>query len=374
MLATLAQMDAPQLSAKQMVQRMRATASAKMIVDAYATQVLEQPKLSLAELPDLATHQATAKTNAEAWSNTVSPLIIQANTDVLDFSNQFNSFYTTLLKLAHAIDKGDNQATFVKGLQLLTDGIEDKHKKATTAFGKLTDLQGSVTTDHANFAGDQSLAQTIYAGDTGEIARLQKLNDSLQTSMSNDLETIGFEATGFVVAGLTIACGLLLELPTAGASTAIVAAGILVGVGTTGAMITAGVQYGKALSKYKSNVAQIATDQAEVAALGAVGDQITSLMTATSQGVVALGSMVDTWRTLGTQFTGVIGQLQGVGPVKPDAGDDLAAELTAAKADWDDVTATAHRIEQQCSNVPVVNQPPPLDPTVEATARTLVEA
>lgn len=356
MLTALAQLDDPQLSSKVAAQQTRATATAKMQVDAYCTQVLEQPNVSLSKVPDLAAHQATAKENARAWTATIAPQLIQTNTDLLDFSHQFDSFYTPLVKLATNIDQGNNRAQFVQGLQLLTGRIDQKRANSQTALNSLTGFREKVVTDHGNFAGDLTKAQAVYGGDKGEIAQLQSENDALQTAMSRDMAMIGFGATGIVVGGLIIACGLLLEIPTAGASTAIVAAGIVVAAGGTAAMTFGAVDYSKKLASYKANLITIANDQAEMSALSGVSSQLTSLMAANEQATGALQAMVNTWQTLGTQFNGVIDQLQH--GVNPDDGPWLLAELATAKTDWDDVAKTAVLINQQCSNVPVVNQPP----------------
>ncbi|HEV2772334.1 MAG TPA: HBL/NHE enterotoxin family protein [Thermoleophilaceae bacterium] len=344
----------PSLGAHTMKKQTQATSSAKLVVDAYCTTVLEQPTLALDKVPDLSGHQVTAKQNATNWQTKVAPLLIQTNTDLLDFSHNFASFYNPLYSLAQNIDVGDNRAQFIHGLQILTRNIEDKQKNSQTALDTLTDFRGLVLADHNNFSHDIQIGNSMYEGDQGEIATLQARNDALQSKMSQDLTIIGLGATAVVVGGLIIAVGLLAEIPTAGASTVIVAAGIVVVAGGTVAMGIAGADYTKSAKEYSQNLRTIATDQAEIAVLHGAGDQLGKLVTANESAVDALDTMVKTWQTLGSEFNGVIDQLQN--RVDPNDGPWLVSELGTAKLDWDDVTTTAELINKQCSSVPVVDQ------------------
>jgi non-hemolytic enterotoxin B/C len=342
------------LGAQTMKSQTQSTSSAKMVVDAYCTTVLEQPTLAIDKVPALSGHQVTAKQNATNWQTTVSPLLIQTNTDLLDFAHNFSSFYNPLYTLAQNIDVGNNRAQFIQGLQILTQNIQDKQTRSQTALDKLTDFRGLVITDQANFTQDIQTGNSVYEGDQGLIKKLQDRNDALQDAMSRDLTIIGLGATAVIVGGLAIAVGLLAEIPTAGASTLIVGAGIAFVAGGSVAMGLAGKNYTDSAKEYSGNLSAIATDQAEIAALHGAGDQLTKLVTANEGAVGALDTMVKTWQTLGTEFDGVVDQLQN--HVNPDDGAWLVSELGTAKLEWDDVTTTAELINQQCSNVPVVNE------------------
>jgi Bacillus haemolytic enterotoxin (HBL) len=332
----------------------QSTSSAKLVVDAYCSTVLEQPALAIDKVPELSGHQVTAKQNATNWQTTVAPLLIQTNTDLLDFAHNFSSFYNPLYTLAQNIDAGNNRAQFIQGLQILTGNIQDKQTRSQNALDKLTGFRALVITDQANFTADIATGNSVYEGDQGLIQQLQNRNDALQSAMSQDLTIIGLGATAVVVGGLAIAVGLLAEIPTAGASTVIVAAGIVFVAGGSVAMGLAGKNYTDSAKEYAQNLTTIAQDQAEIAALHGAGDQLTKLVTANQGAVGALDTMVKTWQTLGTEFNGVIDQLQH--HVNPDDGPWLVSELATAKLEWDDVTATAELINQQCSNVPVVNE------------------
>ena len=362
MLVAIAQPTQPQLSTgTNLKDQTRATSSARMLVDAYSTAVLQQPAFGITQLPEIDTNLTTAKKNCTSWGQTVKPLLIQTNTDLIDFSNQFDSFYGPLVRLANDIGTGNNRATFVQGMQILGGKIGEKQTNAGGALTTLQGFQSGILTDQGNFKDALDKGNALFGGDKGEIANLTKENVALQKAMSNDMMMIGFGATGIVVGALIIVCGALLEFETAGASTALIAAGILVAGGGTAAMTTGAIDYANKNKDYTKNLVTIAKDTAELTALNGMHDQVTSLVTAGGQAVGALQAMVNTWQTLGTQFKNVIQQVQDTSgdAGKPDFDAWLLAELQTAKSDWDDVAGTAKLIQTQCSDLPVQHEAPP---------------
>lgn len=356
MLTKLAQNQSQLGSNGAMKSQTRATATARMLVDAYCTAVQEQGVITLSAIPELTDYQNTAKIHANNWTTSVAPQLIQTNTDLLDFAHNFDSFYNPLVTLAQNIDSGTNKETFIKGLGLLVTKIQQKEVNAQKALTALTGFRSDVLSDQSNFKAALAKGDSVYAGDQGEIAQLRSQDASLNDTMNKDTMLIGFGSTGMVVGGLMIAVGVLGEIETAGVSTALIVAGVAMVAGGTAAMIAGAVDYSKQLDLYKANVAKIAADSAEMSALSVMHDQIEALVTASESAVTALNTMVTTWQLLGTQFEAVITQLND--NTNPDDGLFLVSDLETAKADWDDLAGTAQLINTQCSTLPVQQSTP----------------
>ncbi len=351
MLATIAAMKAPKLGPPtNFKNQVRSTHTARMVVDTYATAVLEQSDIKLDKIPELTTHQGVARDHATHWDQLVKPQIILTNTSLLDFGHNFDTFHTPLIKMARDIDRGSNRENFIQGLHLLERKIQEQQEAGQGALDQLQTLRSDVIVDGRDLKGDVAKAITIYGGEKGEIAMLRKANDALQDAMNTDIAIMGLGATAAVVGVLAISVGVLGEIETAGVSTGFIVVGLVLLAGGGATAGVAGLDYWKRASNYAANLETIAKDSLEMAAIHHMDNQINAVVSANRQAVGALGHMVDSWQKLGTEFNTLIKQLKD--DVKPDDGPFLVAELMAAKSDWDDVIKTAEVIQNQ-TDIPV---------------------
>ncbi|WP_438484740.1 HBL/NHE enterotoxin family protein [Streptomyces sp. S186] len=327
------------------------TGAHRALVDTYATNVLEQPAVKLDKLTDAEKYQTAAKAHATSWRDSVSGLLIGANTDLMSFSNSFTSFYNPLMSMAQNIATGDNRAQFVKGLQILVSQIEDKRTKADGALDALKSFRNDVADDHGHFLELATKSKSLYEGDKGIISQLENRQDAIRQAMSTDLSIIAGGAALTVVGGLAIAVGLLAEIPSGGASTAIVLGGLAAVGGGTVAMGVAGADFTAKKSELAKNITDLANIRSEIGLLSGVELQFNNLAVANEKAEQSLKSMADTWTLLHTQFNGVITKLHD--EVNPDDGPFLAYELDSAKKDWESVHDTAQLINNQLSTLPV---------------------
>lgn len=335
----------------QLQQHAQTTGAHRALVDTYATAVLEQSAVKLDKLTDVEKHQTAAKAHATSWRDSVSGLVIGANTDLMSFSNDFGSFYNPLMAMAKDITTGDNRAHFVQGLQLLVSRIEDKRAKANSALDSLKSFRNDVSEDHGHFVELASKAKSLYEGDKGIITQLENQKDAIRQAMTTDMTIIAGGAAVTVVGGLAIVVGLLAEIPSGGASTAIVVGGLAAVAGGTIAMGVAGADFTAKKAELSKTITELANTKAEIGVLHGVETQFNNLAAANDRAEQSLKSMADTWTVLHTQFNNVITKLHD--GVKPDDGPFLAYELDSAKKDWESVHDTAQLINNQLSTLPV---------------------
>ncbi|GGU49287.1 hypothetical protein GCM10010211_11770 [Streptomyces albospinus] len=331
-------------------QQAKDAASARAVVEAYVTMVLEQPVVKLDEIEHLEQYQTAAKDHATAWRNTVSQKLIQTNTDLLAFANNFDSYYDDLVDIAENIHAEGMRAEFVEGVQDLLSEIEKRQQNAQDALKALNTFRGDVDTDHGHFVDLSNAAHSTFEGDKGEIAELKKKVEALSEGMTKDLSIIAGCTAGAVLGGLMIVVGALLEIPTAGGSTAVITAGGLVVAGAAAGDIYGAVDYENKKRELTATLRQIADLTAEIAVLHSVEDQFKKLKDANELAAQALTAMATTWAVLQTKFKTVIDYIND--NVTPDK-HFLKAKLKTAKADWEEVHKTANLIETQMTTLPV---------------------
>lgn len=324
----------------------QASTSAALVVQNYAATVLTQPDLSLPDvLPNLPAHQQAARTHATNWRDTVQPQMIKTNTDIVDFANSFDSYYNPLMQLAVKIQQnpkdGPSIATFASGVAQLQALVAAKQTSTTTVVNSLGSFQTDLAADARAFGADFNTAEATLAGKDGQIAALGNQIDAIHTAMDKDLAMIAGGSVAAVVGGLMIAVGVLAEIETAGASTALVLGGLAV-LGTgAGVAIAGGVDFAKQSSALGTAITTKTNLQQQYAATKQVNNIVQSLSTQAAAAVTAVGSLMTGWQTLGQEFVEFQGALSSA---TPNLGFFLIAQLNTAKADWDDVAAQARKL------------------------------
>jgi non-hemolytic enterotoxin B/C len=322
------------------------TAIAGSLVNACCTAILAQPDIVVASMPSLAKHQDTSRTHANLWINTVQPGLITAIGGVVGFSNQYNAFLLPLLQAAPNVNTNPvAKRTVIEGLQLLKQSATSYQLRTQQACASIDTFRSDFVKDNSAFTGDIETIRVKLTGDNGEIKELTKKIEAEQTAMTTDLNMIAGGATMMVVGGLMIAVGALAEIPSGGASTALIVAGGVVVAG--GAILTGfgGSDYRVQLANYKRDIEQLATDQAEVTLLQHVKGQLTGMNTQIEGAATALNSMEAAWQGLNTEFDNLLDQV-----AQTDVNSAyLQAQLAAAGTDWNDMATQARKVQDMVS-------------------------
>ncbi|HYG30538.1 MAG TPA: HBL/NHE enterotoxin family protein [Allosphingosinicella sp.] len=322
-----------------------ATAAQGALVNGCCTAILEQADISVPDMPSLGQHQQTTRDHANYWINSVQPTLIASIGAVVGFSNQYNAFLVPLMQAAPNVNTDPTaKNTVVQGLQLLKQSVTTYGGKTTSATSAVDSFRSSFTSDYSAFDSDITAMNTKLTGLSGDGGEIKQLTDKIsaeQDAMSKDLSMIAGGATMMVVGGLMIAVGALAEIPTAGASTALIVAGGVVVVG--GAILTGfgGSDYRSTLAQYKQDVEQLAADNAEVTLLTHVSGQITSMNTQINTAVSALNAMEAAWQNLGTEFDTLLTAVNGTDVDSAF----LQAQLQTAGTDWNDMATQAAKVQ-----------------------------
>ncbi len=332
---------------------MSATQTASILLQNYTQTVLGTPDINLPAavgvdsksnvVTDLPKHQALARTNANYYLDHVNVTLVQGIADVVGFSNLWNAEYARLLELAKAIDTGNNKTIFKQGIANLINQTKSKAKNTNTALSALNDFLPKIETDNRNFTTDSQNVAVALGGEHGAIEQLEKQIKADNDAINKDIAIIAGGATADVVGGLMIAVGVLAEIETAGASTALVVGGIAVVAAGTTAMVIAG----KSLSKTKDDLAnasrQLAIDKLCYTSTKMSSHTIANLQNAVSQGVRAVIGLQKGWQSLQSDFNEVVSQLDSS---DPNLGSWLVSTLEAANTDWKDTLTLAKSLQQ----------------------------
>ena len=209
--------------------------SASTVVDTYVSTTLKQPTFpELEGVPDLKKHQETSKETANMWRDVTRRSLYQSNYDLIAFNNAFSSYYDPLVLCVSQFDDKDKKKAdeakknFVTGLQLLVSMIEANQAACEASLGELRTFQKRLDKDQSNLKSDDAAANAQYVADGGRLDELKDLIKADKKAMEKDMAIIASGATADVIGGVMIAVGVLGEIETAGASTALVVTGLAV--------------------------------------------------------------------------------------------------------------------------------------------------
>jgi hypothetical protein len=251
-------------------------------------------------------------------------------------------------------DLGNKKASFQKGLELLLKRIQQHQSNAEAALKLMTDLEKDLGDDLANIGLDKDKINAIYEGDKGVLKDIQNSIDAENEAMNKDMAMIAGGSTAIVVGALVLAVGVLAEIETAGASTALVVAGLgVLGAGATVVGIGA-KDYDEKMKAKRNDTVKLATLNSEITVAVHLVGQSSALLANVKSARNALDSMVRTWQVLGTQFSAVLSNLDNM---SPDDGPFLQSELASSKDDWNDVASTAELIQKQLIGLKVEINP-----------------
>jgi non-hemolytic enterotoxin B/C len=331
------------LSSSSLKTGLEASASASMVIQAYANGILKQSDVNLSLIPELPGHQAIARKHANNWLNNVNPSMLKTNNDIVDFANQFDAYYAPLVTLAKNIQAGDKSArtTFAQGLSDLRNAINKKENNTITIVSDLNKFHDELTTDYRNFQADDKTAKDKITGDKGEIAALDDQLTAIHDAMNKDIGMIAGGCVGTVVGVCMVVAGAALEFETAGASTALIVAGLGVAAGGASTTIIGSVDYSHQVSKLKSTTSKLNHVKMEVVSLKVVKTQVDGLVNNLGEAITAVSDLQSSWNILKNDFDELISALDDVST----SSFFLLAKLDHAKKDWEDVRAQAVKLQ-----------------------------
>lgn len=321
---------------------------ASAAVQTYVAAILRQADIQLKELSDLPNYQATARNHAENWTSQVLQAIIKTNSDIIDFSYHFTSFYDTLHQLAEQIDAGKKGGfkSFKDGLGLLRANLNRKEGNVKYLNLQLEEFKRNLMGDHENFSREVSTAVKILEGNDGELQKLSADIDSINTKINAMIGTMAGGAVGSVTGIVLILVGSLAEIETEGLSTGLIIAGI--GILETGitAEVVGGVEYGLAVEEKKKLQEELSTDEQAIGILKHVKGLLDGFVSQIEMAVKSVGVLEKEWSVMSDDLAKVISDLDN----NPGSL-GLVEMLNVARSDWEEALNLARKM------VPTGNMP-----------------
>lgn len=305
---------------------------ASTVIQAYVQIILQQPDLKLTALPDLPTHQKTARDHATNWNVTILPLMSKTDADIIDYANQFDSFYADLVKYAKDVKNPDSKKKLIEGLNLLLSTIKQKDANVETVVKDLSTFHSNLNTDYQNFQKDVNVAAVKIEGDSGEIKALSDQLDAIHAAMRKDMGLMGGGAAVVVAGVAMIVFGAVSEIPSGGMSTALIGGGVLVVSGGVVMETFGSTDYSNQIDEQNQVQEKLAGDKIELAGLKTTKTQVTGFVDGLASAITAASSLKAAWQTLDADLEELITAVKDVDPNLPT--DWLLDELNRAKLDW----------------------------------------
>jgi non-hemolytic enterotoxin B/C len=332
-------------------------ASAGLLVQAYCTQVVQQPAIVMPDsmrdrLPLINDHLKTARDNASDYLTNIQPTIIAVVTDVGGYASQFTNFHALITGRIDAWKGGSltARAEALQLLRLLQTDLEKKQLKIVGVQGSLGGFQGKLNTDVSNFNTALSNADTIIRGDRGLLAALQQQLDDIRGQISGAIAGIVISGLAILGGAMMIAVGALATFASAGAAKAVVVVGVAVVAGGVAGLTASSI----ALATLNDTRANLLLQQAQLEAnylflenfKSTIGTLSSSARTASQQ----LTNMNNAWTILGGNMGNVVNAVQNA-QTYSDIPLPVLAFLNTAGSQWTDVLTSVRTIQSQMSGV-----------------------
>ena len=305
---------------------------ASTVIQTYVSFILQQPDLKLDALPNLPAHQKTARGHANNWNSTILPLMAKTDADIIDYANKFDSFYDNLVKYAKDIRNPESKKKLIDGLNLLGLTIKQKDANVQAVVSDLGTFHKNLVTDSQNFQAEANKAAVKIEGENGEIKVLSDELDAIHDAMNKDIGLMSGGAV-MIVAGIgMVVFGAISEIPSGGASTALIGGGILVVSGGVIMETLGSSDYSSQIDKQRKVQEQLAGDKIELAGLKTTKNQVKGFVDGLAGAITAATSLKAAWQTLDADLAELITAIQDVDPNISQ--NWLLDELSRAKLDW----------------------------------------
>ena len=316
---------------------------ASTVVQTYVSHILHQLDLKVSALPNLPVHQKIARDHANNWNNTILPLISMTDADIIDYANKFDSFYDDLVKYATDIKNPASKKRLIEGLNLLGPAIKQKEASAQVVVKNLSTFQKNLNTDFQHFESDVNQAAEKIEGDSGELKSLSAKLDAIHKEMKKDISRMAEGAIAVAAGVALIVFGALFEIPSGGASTALIGGGVLIFEAGVLTETFGSTDYSREIEKQKQVEEQIAREKIELVGLKTAKHQVLGFVHGLNDAMAAVTSLRDAWQTLDADLEELITAIKNVDPDIPP--NWLLDELKSAKLDWQDALDKATQLQ-----------------------------
>jgi Bacillus haemolytic enterotoxin (HBL) len=343
----------PDLGSVAVQDGMSQSMSAAYLLQVYTNTVRQTPDITLSPevdtdsnstvVEDLPTDQATARTNATYYLDTINPKLVAVTSQIIGYGNKYLTYYPTLVTLIDGITVGNNADQVVDGLTNLLNKATSCKTQADQVGTLLTNFLPLITTDAANLGTDSANVQTAMTGEGGEITQLQNQLDAYNKAMNKDVAVIAAGGAAGAIGLTCVLVGILGSAESGGTSIALVVFGL--GCITAGSVVAASAiaDYEQEAQNYKTTFVELENDQQIYAITQQASVTVNSLLDAVQGGVAAVTALNDAWSSLELDLQQVI---DAVKRAPQDVGIWLLKDLADAYTEWQATVTLATNIQK----------------------------
>ncbi|QWI72979.1 alpha-helical pore-forming toxin family protein (plasmid) [Bacillus mycoides] len=323
------------------------TGSNSLVMDLYALTIIKQANVNFNKVTvvddSLKTkinyHQDIARRNANQWLDTIKPLLISTNQNIINYNTKFQNYYDTLVA---AIDNKD-KATLIKGIERLSTSISENKEKVDKLVDNLKKFRDKMTADTQNFKGDASQLTSILSSRDAGIPLLERQMTTYNEAASK-LNTILIGSTVTVALGPIVIVGGAVIIATGGGiplGVALIIGGLGFTGGGTAGVVLARKELDNARLEIQKVEGQLSEAKIQVAGLTNIKNQTEYLTNTIDMAITALQNISNQWHTMGAKYNSLC---QNVESISSEDFAFIKEDLNTAQKSWDHIKEYAEKL------------------------------
>ncbi|MEX0136681.1 hemolytic enterotoxin HBL lytic component L1 [Bacillus nitratireducens] len=343
------------------------TGSHILVMDLYAKTMIKQPNVNLSDidlgsgggelLKNIHLNQELSRINANYWLDTAKPQIQKTARNIVNYDEQFQNYYDTLIDTVQKRDK----AGLKEGINDLITTINTNSKEVTDVIKMLQDFKSKLYTNSTDFKNNvggpdgKGGLTAILAGQQALIPQLQAEIEQLSATQKKHFDDVlawsiggGLGAAILVIGAIA---GAVVIVVTGGTATPAVVGGLsALGAAGIGLGTAAGVTASNHMNSYNEiskKIGELGTkaDRANQAVISLTNakDTLAYLYQTVDQAILSLTNIQKQWNTMGANYTDLLDNIDSMQEHKFSL---IPDDLKAAKQSWNDIHKDAEFISK----------------------------
>ncbi|WP_107949637.1 HBL/NHE enterotoxin family protein [Lysinibacillus parviboronicapiens] len=341
------------------------TGSHILVMDLYAKTMIKQPNVNLSNIDlgleggdlikNIHLNQELSRINANYWLDTAKPKIQKTARNIVNYDEQFQNYYDTLVDFAQKKDKEGLK----EGISDLVSTIDINSKEVTEVIKMLEAFKTKLYTNTIDFKNNvggpdgKGGLTAILAGKQALVPQLQAEIEQLRATQQAHFDNVlawsigGGLGAAILVIG-TIAGGVVIVV-TGGTATPVVVGGLTalgaagIGLGTAAGVVAS--SHMNAYNEISHRIGELSmkADLANQAVISLTNtkDTLTYLYQTVDQAIMSLTNIQLQWHTMGANYKDLYDNIDQMQDHKLSL---IPDDLKAAKQSWNDIHKDAEFI------------------------------
>ncbi|WP_242285571.1 HBL/NHE enterotoxin family protein [Bacillus cereus group sp. BfR-BA-01394] len=343
------------------------TGSNILVMDLYAKTMIKQPNVNLSSIDlgsggeelikNIQLNQELSRINASYWLDTAKPNIQKIARNIVNYDEQFQNYYDTLVDTVKKKDK----MSLKEGIGDLIDTIHTNSNEVTEVIKMLEAFKTKLYTNTVDFKNNvggpdgKGGLTAILAGKQALVPQLQAEIENLRSTQKLHFDNVlawsiggGLGAAILVIGAIA---GSIVIVVTGGTATPAVIGGLTaLGAAGIGLGTAAGVEASNHMNSYneisnKIGELSMKADLANQAVISLTNtkDTLTYLYQTVDQAIMSLTSIQQQWNTMGANYKDLYDNIDQMQEHKLSL---IPDDLKAAKQSWNDIHKDAEFISK----------------------------